>query len=157
MNIYFDLEGKKINGGTLPADIVTTLARPDIVLIDQSTTPTTVYLYELTVDYESANSGANQRKENRYASLVSDIEKNGFTCVNVNFEIGTRGFIDNRNKCALARARSTPEDIYPRANPSCPTSARNSPKSVFSAHSQYSRPGMNQSGSVRATYNHNLI
>ena len=111
MDIYFDLEGKKINGGTLPADIVTTLARPDIVLIDRSTTPTTVYLYELTVAYESANSGANQRKENRYASLVSDIEKNGFTCVNVNFEIGTRGFIDNRNKCALARARSTPEDI----------------------------------------------
>ena len=103
IDVYFDLEGRKINGGTLPADIITTLARPDIVLIDRSTTPHTVYLYELTVAYESANSGANQRKENRYAPLVTDIENNGFVCINVNFEIGPRGYIDNRNKCALGR------------------------------------------------------
>ena len=34
IEVYFDLEGKKINGGTIPSDILVTLSRPDLVIID---------------------------------------------------------------------------------------------------------------------------
>ena len=91
--VYFDLEGKKINGGTIPADILTTLSRPDLVIINRSSTPPEIFLCELTVAYESATSGANQRKESRYAPLVTDIESRGFKCTNINFEIGSRGYL----------------------------------------------------------------
>ena len=101
--VYVDIEGKKINGGTIPADILTTLARSDLVIINRSASPPEIFLCELTVAYESATSGANQRKENRYAGLVTDIESRGFKCTNINFEIGSRGYIDNRNKLALGR------------------------------------------------------
>ena len=103
IEVYFDLEGKKINGGTIPSDILTTLSRPDLVIIKRSASPPEIYLCELTVAWESATSGANQRKEDRYASLVTDIESRGFSCTHINFQIGSRGYIDNRNKLALGR------------------------------------------------------
>ena len=103
IEVYFDLEGKKINGGTIPSDILVTLSRPDLVIIDRSSSPPHVFLCELTVAYESATSGANQRKKNRYAGLVTDIESRGFSCTNINFAIGARGYIDNTNKLALGR------------------------------------------------------
>ena len=34
MGVYFDLEGLKINSSTIPTDIITTLSRPDLVIID---------------------------------------------------------------------------------------------------------------------------
>ena len=77
-----------------------TLSRPDLVIIKRSASPPEIYLCELTVAYESATSGANQRKEDRYASLVTDIESRGFSCTNINFEIGSRGFVNNTNKLA---------------------------------------------------------
>ena len=101
MEIYFDFEGKKINGSTLPADIVTSLSRPDIVVINRAASPVEVYLYELTVSYERNVDDANIRKTNRYAGLEADIESNGFECSTVCFEIGQCGYINSRNKLAL--------------------------------------------------------
>ena len=76
MEVYFDLDGMKTNGSTLPADIITTLSRPDLVIIDRASTPTEVLLYELTVPYESAANTQNARtgKNNRYSPLVDDIQ-----------------------------------------------------------------------------------
>ena len=37
MNIYADIEGAKVNGGTIPPEIVTTVQRPD-----NSSTPASV-------------------------------------------------------------------------------------------------------------------
>ena len=103
MESFHDIEGSKINGGTIPSDIVTTSSQPDLVIVNRSASPSEVFLCELTVPYESATSGANQRKESRYAPLVTDIESRGFSCTNINFEIGARGYINNRNKLALGR------------------------------------------------------
>ena len=103
IEVYLDLEGRKINGGTIPSDIVTTSSRPDLVIVNRSASPSEVFLCELTAAYESSTSGANQRKECRYAPLVTDIESRGFSCTNINFEIGARGYINNRNKLALGR------------------------------------------------------
>ena len=101
IEVYFDLEGKTINGSTIPADIVTTNSRPDLVVINRGVSPTKVYLYELTVSYERNLEGANEHKRNKYAPLVDDIEENGYKCFCVCFEIGSRGYINNRNKLAL--------------------------------------------------------
>ena len=53
--------------------------------------------------YESAanTQNAHTRKNERYASLVDDIKDRGFKCSHVAFEIGSKGYIDNRNKLAL--------------------------------------------------------
>ena len=64
-------------------------------------TPNEVYLYELTVPFEHNVDNANTLKKNKYAPLVEDIEANGFKCFSVCFEIGCRGYINNRNKLAL--------------------------------------------------------
>ena len=50
LTIYTDIPGHSINGGTIPADILTTLQRPDIVIINRSEKRIT--LFELTVSFE---------------------------------------------------------------------------------------------------------
>ena len=47
--IYGDVDGHKCYGGTVPANIVVTGQRPDIVIIDKSTQQQTVWLWELSV------------------------------------------------------------------------------------------------------------
>ena len=52
IQVYADLGGHKVNGQTIPPHIMVTSSRPDLVLIDSSTEPHTVYLFELTVSFE---------------------------------------------------------------------------------------------------------
>ena len=101
IEVYFDLEGKTINGSTIPADIVTTNSCPDLVVINRGVSPTEVYLYELMVLFERNLDGANEHKRSKDAPLVDDIEENGFKCFCVCFEISSRVYVNNRNKVAL--------------------------------------------------------
>ena len=43
--VYVDIEGKKINGGTIPAVILSTLARPYLVIINRSASPPEIFLF----------------------------------------------------------------------------------------------------------------
>ena len=52
VEIFSDLEGHKINGRTIPKDIIVTSSIPDLVILDSSTHQKTVYLFELTVCFE---------------------------------------------------------------------------------------------------------
>ena len=54
IKIYADLPNFKTNGASLPPNIMVTRSRPDLVLVDSSTSPQTVYLFELTVCFERA-------------------------------------------------------------------------------------------------------
>ena len=96
ITLYIDIPGHKINGGTIPADILTTLERPDIVIIIRSEKK--IVLFELTVSFEKNADAANLRKSTKYVDLSSDISKNGWNVECVPFEIGSRGHINNRNK-----------------------------------------------------------
>ena len=49
--MYIDIQGHKINGGTLPPDIVVTSNRPDIVLVDRDNKE--ILLAELTCPFET--------------------------------------------------------------------------------------------------------
>ena len=44
ITIFADIEGAKVNGGTVPPDIMVTPQRPDMVIINKNTTPSTVFL-----------------------------------------------------------------------------------------------------------------
>ena len=60
VTIYTDIPGLSINGGTIPADIITTGQRPDIVLINRKEKQ--IALLELTVSFEKNIDSANIRK-----------------------------------------------------------------------------------------------
>jgi hypothetical protein len=92
IKIYADLPNFKTNGSSIPPNIMVTRSKPDLVLVDSSTSPQTVYLFELTVCLEWAGNleAANNRNYNRYSGLATDIEDNGYQCRNIPFEVGSR-------------------------------------------------------------------
>ena len=63
-----------MNGGTIPADIMITAQRPDIVIVNTNTTPTSVLLVELMVLFTRNIDAANTRKKLRYEYLARDID-----------------------------------------------------------------------------------
>ena len=103
IKVYADLEGHNINGQTIPHNIVITSSRPDLVVVDSSTSSPTVYLFELTVSFEQADNiqAANRRKYDRYSPLSADINDAGFNCKNIPFEVGSRGHLTQENRSKL--------------------------------------------------------
>ena len=108
LTVYADLNGLRVNGGTVPPDLALTGQVPDLVLIDRSVTPTRVVLLELTVPWDSAHcfKGALDRKCDRYERLTIDLKSNGYDSLNMPLEIGCRGVINSRNHCVLAEVCS---------------------------------------------------
>ena len=98
--VFADLEGLRVNGVTVPADIAITGQKPDIVIVKRQSSPPEVTLVELTVPLESSSGmeRARSRKEDRYKKLTEDIEDSGFKCQNIPLEVGARGYINPRNK-----------------------------------------------------------
>ena len=100
------MEGHQCSGGSIPFNILITAQRPDIVIIDKSSNPHTVWLFELTVSFETNFEQAHNRKKARYTQLTSDIEDAGYSCKNVPFEVGSRGHLSQDNRCNLAMIHS---------------------------------------------------
>ena len=96
MELYSDLPGHSINGGSLPPHIAITGSRPDLVIINKE--EKTVWLLELTCSFETNVNAAHTRKKERYAALTQDIIDNGYKCNNIPFEVGSRGYISLANK-----------------------------------------------------------
>ena len=78
VDFYVDIPNYQINGSTLPPNVVVTNLRPDVVFIDKNTTPPTCAIYELTIPFETNLTAANTRKRDKYQSLKTDIQANGF-------------------------------------------------------------------------------
>ena len=97
VTVYADLNGWRVNGGTLPPDMVLTEQIPDLVIIDKSVIPTRVMLLELTVPFQAAL----ERKTARYERLAGDLREGGYTTLNLPLEIGCRGVINARNALVL--------------------------------------------------------
>ena len=53
LSVYADLEGFKVNGGTIPANILVTSHRPDLVIIGKRKEIPEILLIELTCPFES--------------------------------------------------------------------------------------------------------
>ena len=103
VTVYADLNGWRVNGGTIPHDLVLTEQIPDLVIIDRSATPAKVVLLELTVPWDSSNSFQNalERKTARYERLAEDLRDKGYTTLNLPLEVGCRGVINARNHLVL--------------------------------------------------------
>ena len=93
--MYSDLDQFSLNGGTIPPDILCTLQRPDLTLIDRSKKKITIL--ELTCSFERNINSANIRKLGKYQDLKKDIEKNGYSVTLLPFEIGSK----NMSKISL--------------------------------------------------------
>ena len=98
--IYSDLVGFKINGGTIPGDILCTLERPDIVMLERNSKK--IILLELTCSFESNIDAAHVRKVGKYQDLKEDLEARNYKVTLMPFEIGSRGQVTKRNRTALA-------------------------------------------------------
>ena len=99
LEVYSDISGLDINGGTIPPDVLVTQARPDLVLLDRNAK--VIYLMELTCSFEKNFEAANLRKTIRYTSLKSDLEDNGYKCILAPFEIGSRGYVSKSNRANI--------------------------------------------------------
>ena len=85
VTIFADLNGWRVNGGTVPPELTLTNQIPDLVIIDRSVTPAKVVLLELTVPWDAASSfkAACDRKLARYERLALDIEEKGYSVANM--------------------------------------------------------------------------
>ena len=107
--VYADLQGWRVNGGTVPANMVLTDQMPDIVLVDRSNTPVKVVLLELTCSWDSKHhfQAAMDRKEYRYRRLTQELKDAGYNAINLPLEIGARGVINSRNVGVITTLGST--------------------------------------------------
>ena len=96
VEVYSDISGLDINGGTIPPDILVTQLRPDLVIINRQ--EKIISLLELTCSFERNAGAANLRKTLRYTALKSDLEDRGFRCLLVPFEVGSRGHVRKASK-----------------------------------------------------------
>ncbi len=98
--IYSDLSNANMPGiSTIPIDITITTQRPDIVIVNRINS--TVTILELSVPFESNISDTHNRKLNRYANLIADIESKNFKVNYYALEIGSRGYISPENQNRL--------------------------------------------------------
>ena len=107
MEVYADLDRWRVNGGTVPSDLVATGQVPDIVLLDRG--KKTIVLLELTCPFDSSERSfkeALERKTLRYSRLALDCKSLGYTSYNTPFEVGARGVITARNHTVLAMVAS---------------------------------------------------
>ena len=114
IKVYADLEGHKVNRGTIPQEMVVTSSLTDLVIVDTSTPVKTVYLFELTVCFEQTDNiqSAHQRKMDRYSSLSADIEERGYSCKNIH-EVGSRGH-RTTSLSSLSFLNCAPSKVLPK-------------------------------------------
>jgi len=102
INTFADITGHTINGGTIPAQIITTTEKPDITLINKESKSIT--LIELTVPFETNITKARERKTERYSNLANDINNmTQWECQLICFEVGSRGLITRDNKTQIRK------------------------------------------------------
>ena len=92
-------------GTTIPLECAVTNLRPDITV--QNKESKELCIIELSVPFEPYLDNAHTRKSDKYAPLVNDITDNGYTVSFYAIEIGSRGFINARNKSSLKSIHKT--------------------------------------------------
>ena len=97
--VFADMEGSQINGGTIPADILVSGgkgSKPDLVIINRK--QKTIALMELTCTLPNGTENASKRKQKSYTDLAIALEEKGFKVSLMPFEVCSNGHITSRNK-----------------------------------------------------------
>ncbi len=100
--IYSDLSNANWSGIlTIPIYITITTQRPDLAIVNRINS--TITIIELSVPFETNISDTHNRKLNRYANLIADMESKNCKVNYYALEIGSRGCIspENRNRLKL--------------------------------------------------------
>ena len=97
--VFSDIDGHQVNGGTIPADVLVTGgkgSKPDLVIIDRSNKK--IALMELTCSHFSSADKAHQKKLGDYTQLSLDLSAKGFLVALMPFEVLSSGHITNRTR-----------------------------------------------------------
>ncbi len=107
VSIYMDIPGLHDGISTIPADILVTNLKPDLIIVNRP--EKTITLFELSVPFETNISNTHARKVDRYKNLIADIEERKYKVQYFPVEIGSRGYIDKENcqrlKCMLHKLK----------------------------------------------------
>jgi len=99
LKVYADIEGMTTSGSTIPANLVPTSQRPDIFVFDSSSSK--AMIAELTVPFEQNINKSHDFKQNKYASLLADLNDRGINTSLVCFEVGSRGLVTKENSSRI--------------------------------------------------------
>ena len=102
-DVYADLDGWKINAGTIPADILVSSgkgSRPDLVLINRN--EKRIALLELTCSLPHNVTGAHNVKNATYTELKIALTEKGYMVDLLPFEVCSNGHLTNKNKQDLS-------------------------------------------------------
>lgn len=107
VKIYADISEHKVAGGTIPPHLLTTSARPDLVIADEEKKELSIYELTCPFDAQKNIAAARQRKLARYQSLPRDVaafRDHGWTVPTLDFiEVCALGSIGPKTKEALQR------------------------------------------------------
>ena len=99
MVLYSDMEGFQApHGGTIPPHVLSTSLKPDLFIINESAR--LAIIFELTCPWDSNIERSHNFKEEKYASLVTDLSQN-FTVFQFSVEVSVRGQLSGPNKARL--------------------------------------------------------
>ena len=104
-DVYADLEGWRVNTGTIPADILVSSgkgSRPDLVLINRSEKK--IALLELTCSLPHNVTNAHNVKTTTYTQLKIALTEKGYMVDLLPFEVCSNGHLTNKNKQDLTLA-----------------------------------------------------
>ena len=102
--VFADLQGWQINGGTIPADILVSCgkgSKPDIVLLDRSRKKKVIL--ELTCSIPQSTTSAHNKKQTNYTDLKIALEEKGYVVSLLPFEVCSNGHITNKNKQDMSK------------------------------------------------------
>jgi len=114
LEVYADLPGKTTStGGTVPADVLVTSERPDLILLDRAKKE--IFIYELTVAFETRIEAAHSLKSDKYAALGDDLFSRGWKVNYHIFEVGSRGHMPQHTKESMYKIlKLTDEPMTPK-------------------------------------------
>ena len=98
-SLYSDLPGLQApHGGVIPPDILVTLLKPDLFLVN--VVSKVAIVFELTCPWDGNIQRSHEYKEQRYAALVGDLS-NDFTVFQFSVEVSVRGQLSKSNRARL--------------------------------------------------------
>ena len=103
-NIFANLKDCEVK---FPSDIISTAQRPDMLIWNNHMLK--LYVIELTIPFKTNFFDASKRKYERYTDFIMTIKSKGFTCNQLNIQIGSRGFIDTPSLFSFLDVISIPQ------------------------------------------------
>ena len=99
-NLFADIAGLDACGGRVfPPNVIVTSQRPDMVVLNSELSK--IIIFELTCPFDSNINTAHDFKVGKYASLVGDLQGDGFVVDLFCVEVSVRGQISKANRARI--------------------------------------------------------